>query len=239
MQFTNKTRLLAVVLAILMLIVPAGFSVNASSDGGTGLTNQTLAELLNTSKYSEYYDKYGAGVRGDQSYVLTAEDILNWNEGLTGLTSSNYDTEDEYLAANKEFLASIVPMTFTDANGVELTGLYLPNDGTVGWTLPFSMAEGLYAIKFTYYAIYEEGVSKTTPIERSLLINGKVPFQEARFLEFAKTWTDDTKTYQKDADGNVIYKYINNEGKVVYPYVNSAKDTKNYKIYNLRRLGKT
>jgi len=224
MQFTNKSRLLAVVLAILMLIVPAGFSVNAAPSSGTELTNQTLAELLNTSKYSEYFDKYGAGVRGDQSYVLTSEDILKWDEALTGLTSSNYDTEEEYKAANDAFKASIVSKTFTDANGVTLTGLYLPNDGTVGWTLPFSMKEGLYAVKFVYYAVYEDGISKSTPIERTFLINGKVPFQEARFLEFAKTWTDDTKTYQKDADGNIIYKYMDDKGDEVYPYVSVNKE---------------
>jgi len=231
MQFTNKSRLLAIVLAILMLIVPAGISVNASDDGA-GLTNQTLAELLNTGKYSEYYDKYGAGTRGDKSYVLTSEDILKWDEALTGLSSSNYETEEEYQAALESFKASLVSKEFTDANGTTLTGLYLPNDGTVGWTLPFEMAEGLYAIKITYYAIYEEGVSKTTPIERTLLINGKVPFQEARFLELSKTWADDASTYQKDSDGNVIYKYMNKEGKDVYKYVNSNMEVLEFSLEN-------
>lgn len=244
MQITNKTRLLAAVLAILMLIVPAGFSVNASSDDfGAGLTNQTLAELLNTSDYSEYFDKYGAGVRGDQTYTLTSEKILEWDDKLTGLTATNYDTEDEYNAAMEAFKASLVSKTFTDANGTTLTGLYLPNDGTVGWTLPFEMTEGLYAIKITYYAIYEQGTSKTTPIERSLLINGKVPFQEARFLELSKTWTDDSTTYQKDAEGNVIYKYMDKEGKNVYEYVNSNREVLEFSIktgvLEFNKTGKT
>ena len=242
MQFTNKTRLLAAVLAILMLIVPAGFSVNASSNNGTELTNQTLAELLNTSDYSEYFDKYGAGVRGDQTYTLTSEDILKWDDALSGLSSSNYDTEDEFKTANEAFKASIKSMTFTDANGKTLTGLYLPNDGTVGWTLPFSMKEGLYAVKIVYYAIYEDGVSKTTPIERTLLINGKVPFQEARFLELSKTWTDDSATYQKDADGNPMYKYVDDKGEYVYPYVSSTGEvlevTLENKVLEYKKTGK-
>lgn len=232
MQITNKSRLLAIVLAILMLIVPAGFSVNAAPDDAMDLTNQTLAELLNTSDYSEYYDKYGAGTRGDQSYILTAEDILKWDESLSGLSKSNYDTDEEYNAAMEQFKASLVKHELTDANGTTLSGLYLPNDGTVGWTLPFSMKEGLYAIKITYYAIYEDGTSKTTPIERTLFINGKVPFQEARFLEFTKVWTDNSTTYQKDSEGNVIYKYMNDEGEVVYDYVNSKNEILEFSLKN-------
>jgi hypothetical protein len=241
MQFTRKSRMLAIVLAVLMLIAPAGFSVNAASNVATEVTNQTLAELLNTSDYSEYYEKYGSSPRGDKSYVLTSEDIVKWDDALTGLSSSNYDTEEEHKAAVEKFKLSLVPKTI-EAGGQTLTGLYLPNDGTVGWTLPFEMAEGLYAIKIVYYAIYEEGLSKTTPIERSIFINGKVPFQEARFLEFDKTWTDDEGTYQKDAEGNVIYKYMNKEGKRVYEYVSSDREvlerTLENDILEFKRTGK-
>ena len=92
-----------------------------------------------------------------------------------------------------------------------VTCLYLPNERTVGWKVNIP-EDAMYNIVFHYYAndgTYDRDgvmgeVSKTTSIERSLYINGKVPFYEARFLSMTKVWKDEESSYAKDKDGNPI-----------------------------------
>ena len=68
-------------------------------------------------------------------------------------------------------------------------GLFTPQDGSVTWTVNIPKT-GKYAIKLEYYP----DVNRTTSIERVLMINGQVPFSEARFLTLVKNWTN---SYEK------------------------------------------
>ena len=85
--------------------------------------------------------------------------------------------------------------------------LYLPSEGGATWTVTVPET-GLYAIDLSFYAISElngEKVSKAADIERTLRINGEVPFTEVRNLLMTKTWidalSDDQIVY--DQDGNI------------------------------------
>lgn len=186
------TRFLAALLAVLMVVVPGGISAAADSSSGDSYVTQSLAELLNLSSYSDYIEQTRNIPDGTESAVLEGDDIVAYNEELT------------------------------DAEGVKaveyegVKGLYLPASGVVGWTINVP-ADGMYAIKIRYYSVAEE-TSKTTSIERTLYINGKVPFYEARFFTLTKTWTDKQDSFQTDAEGRLISKYQNG-GEIVYPYV--------------------
>ncbi len=71
-------------------------------------------------------------------------------------------------------------------------GLFTPEEGLVEWT--FDVPEsGLYNIELIYYAI--EGNS--SPIERTFLINGEIPFDELRTVTFYRTWTDTFNVSEK------------------------------------------
>jgi len=198
---------LACLLAALMLI-PGFASAAAPSDSGSGAyQSASLAELLSTKSYSEYILQYDTIPYGTSTTVISGEDILNYNADIT----NPGDTPEKLKAY--EF------------DGV--TGLYLPNDSVVGWNISIP-AEGMYTIEIRYLAVDEED-SKTTSIERTLYINQKVPFYEARFFSMSKSWIDKQSSFQSDEEGNVIYKF-QKDGSVDYPYVNAAGEVLEFKI---------
>jgi len=81
--------------------------------------------------------------------------------------------------------------------------LYMPDADMTTWE--FTVPEtGMYSIQFRYYPV--EG--KATSIERSLSIDGKAPFSEARALTMTKVWideyVDEFGVFQQDLNGNDI-----------------------------------
>ncbi|MCQ2435609.1 MAG: extracellular solute-binding protein [Clostridia bacterium] len=87
-----------------------------------------------------------------------------------------------------------------DANIDGVKCVITPESGTVTWTVTVP-EKGLYAISLTYYDL----ISKSTNIERTLRVNGEVPFNEVRNLLFTKTWADDYKPENFADDGSIIY----------------------------------
>ena len=56
-------------------------------------------------------------------------------------------------------------------------------DGRIVWTVE-APADGLYRLSVCYYPVEGYGGA----IERSLLVDGAVPFKEARYLKFYRVW---------------------------------------------------
>ena len=192
---TKMTRLIAGSLAALMLVVPGGLSVSAGSDesesGSTGAwETPSLAELLNTVSYEEYLSKTQHTATATDKVVLSGADLAQFNASLTNAKN----------------------VSAVNVNGVE--GVYLPSEGAVGWDVEIKTA-GKYTIKLTYAAVDNED-SKTTSIERSLYINGEIPFYEARFLTLSKSWADEKESFQQ-WDGKTLYRYTKN-GQIVYRF---------------------
>ncbi|MBE6608615.1 MAG: hypothetical protein E7633_08675 [Ruminococcaceae bacterium] len=199
MAYSRKHRIIAFLLAVLVLVAPGTAAM--ADDTNDGYQSASLSDLLQVSKYKEYLIEHEGTEKGTKNYLLTGDDIINYNADIT-----NADTD------------TLKTLEFTDLSGKTYKGLYLPSDGVVGWDIPFDMEEGMYAVKFKYVPIAEEA-AKATAIERTFYINEEVPYYEARYLTFSKVWKDDADTYQKDADGNVIYRYMSDNGKIVYEYV--------------------
>ena len=76
--------------------------------------------------------------------------------------------------------------------------LVTQNDGYVEWTVNVPEA-GLYNIFMKYFPIESRGVD----IERSLYINGEIPFDGAEYLTFSRVWTDGGEI-RRDNRGNEI-----------------------------------
>jgi ABC-type glycerol-3-phosphate transport system substrate-binding protein len=72
------------------------------------------------------------------------------------------------------------------------------DEGQVEWEIEIE-EEGLYNIGFKYMPI----PGKSSDIERELLINGKIPFDEAKKVIFSRMWKDKTEVL-KDNQGNDI-----------------------------------
>ena len=231
MKHRKFTRVLSVLLALLVLVGPGVISVNAAPAGsGASSSVDNLTDLLSAIKYSEYLEKYAKVEQATSSVKIEGDALLQYAEDITNAYTcycdkDNVDANCPCHLKNSEGNAvydsdgNLIPKFVKDENSIEYTGqiaiiqtkdgkkgIYLPNELTVGWRFEVP-ADGMYNIVFHYYA--NDGttgeVSKTTSIERSLYINGRVPFYEARFLSLTKVWSDDPNSFAKDKDGNIIY----------------------------------
>lgn len=83
-----------------------------------------------------------------------------------------------------------------DYEGLGNACVMTPEEGSVTWEVKVEEA-GLYNLELVYYPV--EG--KNNKIARSLLINGEVPYSDARYLEFSRIW-ENAGEIAPDARGN-------------------------------------
>ncbi len=89
--------------------------------------------------------------------------------------------------------------------GAEGDVLYMGDSGVTSWKINVPET-ARYAIRITYFPIAEKdgiAIPTYTTIERTLYIDGFIPFSEARYFYFPRNWkyTD----YEKRADGTCIF----------------------------------
>lgn len=187
MNHSYAARLLAIIMAAGMLLTTFSFAVSAADESGgqKGTTSiASLTELLSVDKYTAYKVRYRDVARAAQTVTIDATDFSAEN---TTASIGNGDTDVRIVEyADMDNDGNYV-------SGTEQKGLYCPDAGAVGWEVDIPET-GMYAISIEYYPV--EG--KVTSIQRTLYIDGKVPFYEARFLTFTKVWSD---VYDSGYDG--------------------------------------
>lgn len=202
MQHSFLTKLLAALLSALFLMsgVTALPVFAADGDATSGDGNEVTGDLVTDipfydnlvggdvgTPYLEYREKYPADV--------PAENIV--------IDATQYD------AANTTAAVEIL----NDFEGKD-TALYMPSNGITSWKVNIP-EDGAYAIRITYFPITEykgENVSTYTTIERTLYIDGRIPFSEARYFYFPRSWAyedhevaeDGTCEFPTDASGNDV-----------------------------------
>ncbi len=185
MENSKLTRVVALFLSVLMvsgvfLSVGAADTTRATKKEETSVANEAL-EILGDAKWSEYKEKYGAMPNYEgEDIVIDSDDIVSLPEG-------------------GEILAELDGKTNV---------VYLPGEGSATWTVNVPVS-GLYAIDWSFYAITELNgvkISKAADIERTLRINGEVPYTEVRNLLMTKTWVDVLESNQITTDnyGNIV-----------------------------------
>lgn len=181
MKKTRLYRVLAFVLALMLLVGGSALTIGAESGSGMNgsVTNKTLAEIkeqLNAISYEAYCTKFAAVPRATGFLPV---DVLHYTE----FVNSASGTEE----------ARVV----TAADGSE--ALYTPNTGTVTWTLNVP-STAKYSIVIEYWP----DTAKSASIERILKIGGAIPFAEARYLTLPKVWKNQYVTAKvTDPDGKI------------------------------------
>ena len=192
MRKTFFSRIVAVSLAVFMLVGSA-FAVAAATPGEhvdttADYVRETL-EILGDIKWAAYKEKYkSASFYDGDPITITAAD------GYEFTVPASVDTDESALGI--EVLSEY---------GGKQHVLQTPEYGSVTWKVNVP-ADGLYAIDIEYYPI----VSKATTIERTLRINGEVPFSQVRNLLFSRYWTDE---YKYDDDGKVVFEEDGNSNE--------------------------
>lgn len=133
-------------------------------------TLDAMAEIMTSTTYAEYLTKLEDTTKGKDVFTIDAVDY------------------------NKEKSNAEVKV-LTDYDGDKGESLLTPDSGRLTWDFEIE-TPGLYTITLDYYPYVGEG--KTDPyagskasIERVLLLDGSVPFKEARYLTFTRIWKED------------------------------------------------
>ena len=183
MSRTTFQRMLAVLLAVLMLVPMTGVASAAEPDSASSSTSISIAEIneiLNAITYTEYKQQYAGANRGDRVITIPA---TGYDQAST---TAKVATLENYL----------------DRPGESLS---VAESGLVTWKFNVPTA-GLYAIRVNYAQVTRENANSNS-IERVLYINGSVPFAEARSVIMKKNWVvvvNEDGTYDKDVNGNDI-----------------------------------
>lgn len=186
MNKSHGARLLAAVLAVVTVFTAFTFVVGADDvEVDTTESIADLTELLAAVKYSTYQIKYQQAPRADQTVQIDGTKFSQ--EDTTAAIGTGEEEVRVISYADKDSKGNFIA-------GTEQQGLYCPATGAVGWKVEVPKT-GKYMISIEYYPV--EG--KSSSIERTLYIDGKVPFYEARFLTCTKVWADE---YSEDFDGS-------------------------------------
>jgi len=149
-----------------------------------------MSSILTSTTYAEYNQinvKEGRE-KATQTFVL---DAVNYNKEMT----------DEYNSKDTESTGKSVSIKEKGyVEGWDTESLLMYDDGRVYWDIEVPES-GLYTITAEYFPIVEEDgvkIGNTSSIERILLIDDKVPFNEARYITFTRNWVENY-----DAEGYV------------------------------------
>ena len=223
-------RLLAGILVFGMLFGGAVFTSAAdeTDDAGTsGVGN--LSDILNTIDYQSYHANYEEIAFDSKGNPVNAGAVVEVN-------TSEYEASESV----KKIIEA------RSERAVEALGegaIYLPATGEVIWNIHVEKA-GFYTATFSYYTIIDSAdedlgisASKNSSIERSLYIDGIIPFYEATYLTMSKTYRNYVAQYDKNGkevgqgqvlDGDKVNFNTDITGNQVRPQTKLVEERRSY-----------
>ncbi len=153
---------------------PDAGTASAASVTAASLESVQMEGAYRKGSYDEYRSQFPAGA----------------STGQAGLTIEG----ESYIKAEG---MQVSPAD--DAAGRPGKAIVTGESGTVEWRFEVP-AEGLYNLRLNY----DTPKGKESDIERELLIDGKLPFSEARSIVLARSWKNDTNDFTRDDRGNEL-----------------------------------
>ena len=229
-KHSHLFRSLSVLICVVMCL--GSMSVASFAGSAQDLSGELVLDenLLAADKYSAYNSRYSDVPKGTE-FEGNVIDLSTLDSVYQGGTTALLASPDEYTNDPVQVgeVNKVMPVTLTgvDENGVSYpegtvvdgveqtqTGLYMPVDSGDSDNCYVSFKvnvpeTGRYAIAIEYYPIvgYKTDEGQTTErsgaaIERTLYIDGVVPFYEARFLTFSRVYSDVlADTYEGEREG--------------------------------------
>ncbi len=202
----HRNRLVTLFIIVGMLLQPiAGMAAFAADDEQDVIDDSItlnsladMADLMVSLRYSDYIEDY--------STVPDATDTIE-------IDVTQYDTEK---SEGRIFVVEDDTVTI-DGESRKAATVITTDEGKLIYDIEVP-SSALYSITVEYYPIVEyipeDGSEKvkgnSATIERILLIDGKIPFNEARYMNFTRVWTDIEdeyynrveRTFKKDINDN-------------------------------------
>ena len=189
----KKALVLAVVAVALWLVYPGLYK---ESGAQTDLSMDEFEDIIGTYNiddsilsYKNYVEQHSGAAYPDTVVEIGAEDYVRYEE-------------------NGE---AVKPVVYTDYEGMAGDSLLTTESALIEYEVDIK-EEGFYNLSFVYYPV--EG--KNSDIERSIFVDGDLPFKEFSMVTFSRVWmseVDNTevnpngvtiKLWEKDNQGNDI-----------------------------------
>ena len=189
-----KKALVFALVAVLLVTIYPGFY--RESGAQTDLSMDEFEEIIGTYNiddsilsYKDYVKQYSTAKYPAAAIEIGAEDCVRYEEGGAAAT----------------------PQVYKDYEGMAGDSLLTTEDSLIEYevTIP---EEGFYNMSFVYYPV----PGKNSDIERSIFVDGNLPFKEFSMTTFSRVWTsevDETevnshgvtvKVWEKDNQGNDV-----------------------------------
>ncbi len=181
----------AVVLAVWMLYP----GLYKESGARTDLSMEEFEDIIGTYNiddsilgYNDYAEKYSQAVYPEAVVELGADQMVRYEEDG----------------------AAVEPEIYTDYEGMPGKSILTTENALIEYEVTIT-EEGLYDLSFLYYPV----AGKNSDIERSIFIDGALPFKEFSMTTFSRVWTSDVETiagaggaavkvWEKDNQGNDV-----------------------------------
>ncbi|MCM1268679.1 MAG: hypothetical protein NC302_12325, partial [Bacteroidales bacterium] len=95
---------------------------------------------------------------------------------------------------------SAEPVIYTDYEGMSGDSLYTSEDSLTEFTINVE-EEGFYNLSLEYFPV----AGKNSDIERSIFIDGELPYSEMALVDFYRIWKFDVQTAAQTVNGSVQY----------------------------------
>ena len=204
-------RLVALILVASMLVQMFGgviaFAETVDDTTRTKHSLDAMADLMVSTTYSEYKALYEGVPNATQTVEVDVLDPMAYE--------SDPELSEEENA--KEAAELAVTEIRVDPENPDKEVLFTPGVGKISYKIEVPET-AMYTMSIRYYPVVvkagagvpENNVSHGSNIERIFMIDGAVPFKEARYLTFSRIWQDnegngydyEKREFRKDYNGN-------------------------------------
>ena len=208
-KVVKKIIVAVAAVAMAFTVIPGG---HASPRAGTDLTMDDYDEILSRYVVDDSVPDYNDYVAQFDAKYPNSTIVINADQ------CSRYDEND----------MSAEPVYAYDYEGKEGKSLYTTENSLAEFDFEVE-EEGFYNISIQYYPV--EG--KNSSIERSIFIDGALPYKEMSLITFSRIWKFDVANSGTTASGSSSYIWeVDNQGNDCKPEMIETREWMDSTVYD-------
>ncbi len=169
---------------LLTALLAGGLSGNEGAFAKTKLTDEDYEEILDTynigdkvKSYNDYLEAHKNVPSPKKEMKATAENLVRYEEG--GITKA--------------------PVFYDNYEGISGESVYTSEDSLAEFEINVS-ENGLYNLSLEYFPV----AGKNSDIQRSIFVDGELPFKELALVNFTRVWKINADETAVDANGITV-----------------------------------
>ena len=206
----KKAVIFAVTVFALWVLYPGLYK---ESGAQTDLSMEEFEDIIGTYNiddsilsYKNYVEQYGMAAYPDATVEIPADDYVRYEEDGMAVT----------------------PELYTDFEGMEGNSLLTTENSLVEYEVNIEK-EGFYNLSFSYYPV----AGKNSDIERSIFVDGTLPFKEFSLVTFSRVWMSEVDRVRINENGVTVKLWEkDNQGNDVKPGSVEVPEWQNRYVYD-------